>query len=84
MVPSANKISAFFLCLYFYKNEGLDACHTPPTVFAIALIFLLLSVAWLVTDWVFVQLLDNSSIEFKTNYVGFFLNLLILIFVFIS
>lgn len=71
----------FILCLFFYIKHGLVSSHTPPTTFVISVLFGILSMIWLIIDWIITLLRKDLDIEFKTNYVGFIGNLLILILV---
>lgn len=66
------------LTFYSYSQFGLEATHTPPLAFIISICFFLLSMAWLVSDLVIKELFRLENMDFKINYIGFVINLLII------
>jgi len=70
-----------FLTIYSILKYGLVESHTPPLGFVIPIFFILLSLVWIIFDWLLVYILKSNKIDYRYHYFGLVTNLIIIILI---
>ncbi len=75
----------FGLCftIYLIIEYGISGGHTPPAGFVIAVLFILTAFFFMIIDILFKKYLINYTLHLKTNVISIFINLIIIISIFL-
>lgn len=71
----------FILVSYFYYNEGIVATHTPPNTIIFSIIVLIISVIWIIVDYILSHILSIYKTTYKEHLIIIFSNLIFIIIV---